>query len=322
MTVDEELLARAQAGDDMPVLRFYTWDPPAVSLGRFQTAETSVNADACKRLGFDVVRRITGGRAVLHRRELTYSIVSRIDNPLFPPDVLGTYKVIAAGLLAGLANLGIDAEMVSRGGRHAALVNKTDKDPSCFASPSWYEIVVHGKKIVGSAQRRLSHAFLQHGSILIDYDPALEAEVIRGGGSGDARHVHRSGTRARSVSCDEVKRASFPASRRRWEFTCENASVASHASPVSSYCHCGLDPESMLTLSFRQPMDTRFREYDRIKTPRQALPLIAFPAVFLYYYNMAAKKSPARKIVKKKPARSDQPRRSKPAPKPSLSRAA
>ena len=143
MSLDEELLARAQAGDGAPVLRFYTWDPPAV-----------------------------------------YSIVSRIDNPLFPPDVLGTYKVIAAGLLAGLSNLGIDAEMVSHGGRHAALVNKTAKDPSCFSSPSWYEIVVHGKKIAGSAQRRLSGAFLQHGSILIAYDPENEAEVIPGGGGG------------------------------------------------------------------------------------------------------------------------------------------
>ena len=184
MAIDEDLLARTQAGDKTPVLRFYTWAPPAVSLGRFQKIGTAVNADSCKRLGFDIVRRVTGGRAVLHHRELTYSIVARTDNPLFPPTVHGAYKVIAAGLLAGLRNLGIDAEMVSRGGRHAALVNKNSKDPACFSSPSWYEIVVDGKKIIGSAQRRLSNAFLQHGSILIDYDPALEAEVIPGGGAG------------------------------------------------------------------------------------------------------------------------------------------
>ncbi len=185
MAVDEELLARAQAGEAMPVLRFYGWDPPAVSIGRFQHIESAVNADACRKRGFDIVRRITGGRAVLHHRELTYSIIARIDNPLFPSSVLGTYKVIAAGLLAGLKNLGIDAEMVSRGGRHAALVEKKSKDQACFSSPSWYEILAKGKKIAGSAQRRMRGAFLQHGSILIGYDPTLEASVIPGGFNGD-----------------------------------------------------------------------------------------------------------------------------------------
>ena len=185
MAVDEELLARAQAGEAVPVLRFYGWNPPAVSLGRFQHIESAVNADACRKHGFDIIRRITGGRAVLHHQELTYSIIARADNPLFPSTVLGTYKVIATGLLAGLKNLGISAEMVSRGGRHATLVEKKSKDPACFSSPSWYEILVNGKKIVGSAQRRMKGAFLQHGSILIGYDPRLAAEVISGGCGGD-----------------------------------------------------------------------------------------------------------------------------------------
>ncbi len=180
MAVDEELLARAQSGERTPVLRFYSWDPPAVSLGRFQKIAEAVDADACRRNGFDIVRRITGGRAVLHRDELTYSVVSRTDNRLFPPSIHGTYKIIAAGLLAGLRNLGIPAEMVSRGGRYAKLVNTKDANPACFSSPSWYEIVVNGKKIIGSAQRRLSGAFLQHGSILISYEQKLEAEVLRG----------------------------------------------------------------------------------------------------------------------------------------------
>jgi len=206
MSIDEELLARAQAGEKTPVLRFYHWDPPAVSLGRFQKAGEAVNADACKHLGFDIVRRVTGGRAVLHNRELTYSIVARTDAPLFPPDVHGTYKVIAAGLLAGLRNLSIPAELVSRSGRHAALVDKDDRNPACFSSPSWYEIVVHGKKIVGSAQRRLSGAFLQHGSILISYDPTLEAEVIAGSGSGCAV-TSISRELGRDISLQDVKEA-------------------------------------------------------------------------------------------------------------------
>jgi lipoate-protein ligase A len=184
MAIDEELLARAQAGEQRPVLRFYTWSPPAVSLGRFQDLETSVIADACRKRGIDVIRRVTGGRAVLHNHELTYSIVSPAGNPLFPDEVLGTYTVIAQGLLAGLRNLGIPAEMVSRSGRHADLVRKESRDPSCFSSPSWYEIVVRGKKIIGSAQRRVRGAFLQHGSVLLDHDPSMEAAVIPGGGRG------------------------------------------------------------------------------------------------------------------------------------------
>ena len=206
MAVDEELLARAQAGEDRPVLRFYAWQPPAVSLGRFQKSEAAVNAEACKRLGFDIVRRITGGRAVLHNKELTYSIIARTDNPLFPGNVLGTYKVIAAGLLAGLRNLGIPAEIVSRGGRHADRVDKNAKDAACFSSPSWYEILVQGRKIVGSAQRRVSGAFLQQGSILMDYDPQLEALVIPGGCAGDVvTSIKRE--LGRDVPLDEVKQA-------------------------------------------------------------------------------------------------------------------
>ena len=206
MSLDEELLARAQAGAAMPVLRLYSWAPPTVSLGRFQKMETAVHAEACARLGFDIVRRITGGRAVLHKNELTYSIIARTDDPLFPPDVLGTYKVIAAGLLAGLTNLGIPAEMVARGGRHAGLVDKRPKDAACFSAPSWYEILVNNRKIIGSAQRRVAGAFLQHGSILIGYDRDLEAEVIPGGCSGDVvTCIDRE--LGRSVPLDEVKQA-------------------------------------------------------------------------------------------------------------------
>jgi lipoyl(octanoyl) transferase len=185
MSLDEELLAHAQAEKTLPVLRFYAWESPTVSLGRFQKTETAIDSGACKRHGVDLVQRITGGRAVFHHQELTYCIVARIDDPLFPSDVLGTYKIIATGLLAGLKNLGIPAEMVSRSGRHAALVKTGAKDPACFSSPSWYEIVAEGRKIIGSAQRRLSRAFLQHGSILLDYDAGLEAALIPGERAGD-----------------------------------------------------------------------------------------------------------------------------------------
>lgn len=206
MAMDEKLLAEAAKGGAVPVLRFYTWDPPAVSLGRFQDEERSVNFAACRKHGIDIVRRITGGRAVLHRRELTYSVISPIDNDLFPNEVLGTYKVLAAGLLAGLARLGVPAEMVSRSGKYSGMVNRDPKEPACFSTPSWYEILVRGRKIVGSAQRRLAGAFLQHGSILIDYDPGLEAEVIPGGGL-QAAVTCISREAGRDVPLHEVKAA-------------------------------------------------------------------------------------------------------------------
>jgi lipoate-protein ligase A len=203
MAVDEQLLEEAAKGGVLPVLRFYAWDPPAVSLGRFQDEATAVNRGACSARGIDIVRRATGGRAVLHHRELTYSIVSPVDDGLFPRDVIGTYKVIAQGLLAGLRRLGVPAELASRS---PAPARDTGRTAACFAAPSLYELLVRGRKVAGSAQRRLPGAFLQHGSILIEYDAALEAAVIPGGG---ADHAATSLSRelGRTVTLDEVKRS-------------------------------------------------------------------------------------------------------------------
>ena len=206
MAMDEKLLAEAARGGALPVLRFYTWDPPAVSLGRFQDEASSVDLAACRKHGIDIVRRITGGRSVLHDQELTYSIIARADDPQFPNDILGTYKVIAQGLLAGLRGLGVDAELVQRSGRHAEKVRPYARDPACFSSPSWFELVARGRKIAGSAQRRVSGAFLQQGSVLIDYDPDLEAAVIPGGGQAGVITCIREEL-GRAVSVDEVKRA-------------------------------------------------------------------------------------------------------------------
>jgi lipoate-protein ligase A len=204
MAIDEGLLREATAGNVLPLLRFYTWSPPAVSLGRFQDEASSVNTAACQERGIDIVRRITGGRAVLHNDELTYSVIAPSGGSLFPNDVLGTYKMIAAALLAGLRDLGVVAEMVSRSGRHADRVHHHPKEPACFSSPSWYEILVREKKIIGSAQRRVPGAFLQHGSILIGYNPSLEAAVIPGGGLHGAVTCIRQEL-GREVKLEQVK---------------------------------------------------------------------------------------------------------------------
>ena len=185
MAVDEESLARAQAGEQVPVLRFYTWDPAAVSIGRFQKISDAVNADACERRGIDIVRRITGGRAVLHDLDSPTVSLRALTIPSFPRMSSAPTNSSPPDFSRASGTSASPPRWSRVPNRHAALVKKNAKDPACFSSPSWYEILVHGRKIIGSAQRRLSGAFLQHGSILMDYDPALEADVIPGGGSND-----------------------------------------------------------------------------------------------------------------------------------------
>ena len=124
-----------------------------------------------------MVRRLSGGRAVLHHRELTYSIICREGTPPLGSSVLETYKTISECLISTLRGLGLDVQWVASREKHSATQEK-DKTASCFSSPSWYEITVEGKKICGSAQKRGNGVLLQHGSLLINYDPELLADVL------------------------------------------------------------------------------------------------------------------------------------------------
>ena len=172
MAIDEAILLACRRGLVPPTLRFYGWRPPGLSLGQLQRVEGQIDLEACRRLGVDVVRRPTGGGAVLHDQELTYSVVCADDNPIFPPDVLGTYKVIASCLVDGFRRLGLEAQVVSfREKRHNPEARSARGAPAvCFSAPSWYEITIEGKKVCGSAQKRIPGAFLQHGSIPLDLD--------------------------------------------------------------------------------------------------------------------------------------------------------
>ncbi|SJZ30377.1 lipoate--protein ligase family protein [Selenihalanaerobacter shriftii] len=167
MALDEAILKSVKAGDVPPTIRFYGWDPAAVSLGYFQSLEKEIDIEGCKERGVDIVRRLTGGRAVLHDDELTYSLVISEELNFLPDSIIESYKIISQGLLAGLQELGIEAKMVS-------LADKKKKSGSqsaaCFDAPSWYEISVDGKKLVGSAQTRRDGVILQHGSILNTQD--------------------------------------------------------------------------------------------------------------------------------------------------------
>lgn len=177
MAIDEALLRGRIAGAAPPTVRFFGWQPPAVSVGYGQPLDGCIDREACHRLGIGLVRRPTGGSAILHESpaaELTYSVVARTGDFPGAEDLLETYRVIGSALAAGLARLGI-----------AAMVVPLDRSASttptfCFARAGTYEIAVGGRKVVGSAQRRQGGAFLQHGSVLLDADPVRLRSVFPG----------------------------------------------------------------------------------------------------------------------------------------------
>ena len=159
MAIDEAIGRAVAEGLSPPTLRFYAWDPPCVSLGRHQPLG-DVDTDRCDALGYHIVRRPTGGRAILHTDELTYSVVAPPAHPIMAGRILDAYLRLAKGLLAGLQHLSVPAQ-------EAPGANRAGPDASavCFEIPSAYEIVVNGKKLLGSAQSRRNGYVLQHGSL-------------------------------------------------------------------------------------------------------------------------------------------------------------
>ena len=145
----------------IPTLRFYRWKPKAVSIGYNQDI-TEININYCKKNNINIVKRITGGKAVFHDNELTYSFIIPENAGLLPKDVTVSYKIIAQALVIALRKIGIKADIKK--------INEKIATSICFNSSNWYELMVNGKKISGSAQRRLNSKILQHGSILIDFD--------------------------------------------------------------------------------------------------------------------------------------------------------
>ncbi|HBT83207.1 MAG TPA: hypothetical protein DEB35_07245 [Desulfuromonas sp.] len=169
MALDEALLETVAHGTSPPVLRLYRWRPAAVSLGYFQRGDEVVNLAACRRLGLDVVRRCTGGRAVLHDCEVTYAVIAREEPPHFPGTITGNYTAIAAVLQRFLRSYGLE---VDAGGASRQPVRRSGAEQSaCFTAPAQFEQVYRGCKLTGSAQKRQQGAFLQHGSIPLELDP-------------------------------------------------------------------------------------------------------------------------------------------------------
>ena len=164
MAIDEAITMAIAEGLVLPTLRFYAWAPPCVSMGRNQKV-AEVDIARCGALGYGIVRRPTGGRAILHTDELTYSIIAAPDHPLMAGLVLDSYLRLSAGLVAGLVRLGIAAEPAPGTNRPGP-----DVSAACFEVPSAYEIVAGTRKLLGSAQARRARSVLQHGSLPLTGD--------------------------------------------------------------------------------------------------------------------------------------------------------
>ena len=177
MAVDEAILLAVQEGRVPPTLRLYTWQPPCLSIGAFQSVSQDIDVTACSAQGIDWVRRPTGGRAILHDQEVTYSVAVSQDNERVAGDVMESYRRISQGLLEGMRLLGIQASLAPSDSVPAP--HGAPKPAACFAAPSQHEIMVQGHKLIGSAQRRQGSALLQHGSILLDLDVDKLISLLR-----------------------------------------------------------------------------------------------------------------------------------------------
>lgn len=170
MAVDEQLLRDAES-TGRAALRLYRWDPPTLSFGRNEAMD-QYDRDAIDRRGIAVVRRPTGGKAVWHEHEVTYAVAAPIS--MFG-SLRNAYRTIHMRLAAALRSLGADTQLAP----DRPTVRPSGGLTSCFAAPAGGELLVHGKKLVGSAQVRRREAFLQHGSILLDGSQDIVAAVSR-----------------------------------------------------------------------------------------------------------------------------------------------
>ena len=165
MAADEAILEHIGRGESIPTLRLYAWNPACLSLGHAQPF-ADVDTARLKQHGWEVVRRATGGRAILHTDELTYSVIAPADEPAVAGSILESYNRLAQALLLAVKSLELPVEMKDDVTRDSISHN----NPVCFEVPSTYEITVDGKKLIGSAQARKKEGVLQHGSLPLTGD--------------------------------------------------------------------------------------------------------------------------------------------------------
>lgn len=202
MAVDEAILLAVAEGQAPPTLRFFGWAPPCLSLGYAQPI-ADVDGERLRARGWDVVRRLTGGRAILHTDELTYSVIAPMSEPRVLGGVIESYRQLSAGLVRGLELLGLSV----RADKEHAPTPKSQlpnpNNPVCFEVPSNYEITANGKKLLGSAQVRKRGVVLQHGTLPLTGDVARICDGL-GFESDEARERAQARVHERATTVGEV----------------------------------------------------------------------------------------------------------------------
>ena len=175
----DEALVETQTADAMPCIRFYQWEEPAVTVGYFESVEKTVSRLQAGKKDLAVVRRLTGGGAVLHGKDLTFSLCARLPNPRIPSDVKDSYlkinEAIRMGLKENFSKIDYaDCKTISS-------QSSRQKDRVCFESPSCYDLLLDGKKILGASQRRFGSAILHQSTLFIQKPFGELISMIRGG---------------------------------------------------------------------------------------------------------------------------------------------
>jgi lipoate-protein ligase A len=175
MARDVAILEAVSEGHAPPTLRLYGWNPPCLTLGRHQGVEAADLA-FCRREGIDVVRRPTGGRALLHHLELTYAVIAPLGRDPLPRSLQDAYRLICGALVRAMRAIGVDATLTD--GEVNVLLPSPRSAVPCFKAPAGGEVVVGGRKLIGSAMRSHAGSILQHGSILLEWDGRLQAGAM------------------------------------------------------------------------------------------------------------------------------------------------
>lgn len=211
MAVDQALLESAPASGQC-MMRVYQWHPYCISLGYHQKSQ-SLDFELCRKAEIDVVRRPTGGRAVYHADELTYSVVIPENNPFYTTQLGDVYNRISQGLIKGLQQIGVPATWQKRSPDLRAHY-KTSLSLSCFSAAARHEVMVDDKKLVGSAQRKLPQGVLQHGSILLG-DEHLKLPDFFKNVSDDERTSMKETIGGKTMSIHQVLNRDLPLSDLR-----------------------------------------------------------------------------------------------------------
>jgi len=163
MAIDEALLRLFDPYSSLPIVRLYSWNPPALSLGRFQKAAEVLDLNRCTAEGVTIVRRVTGGGVIYHADELTYSLICKPDQIPAANSVKDSFRVLTGFLLSFYRTLGLDASYAGDAASEGRRIG--ERTPFCFAGRESYDVIINGNKIGGNAQRRLKKVIFQHGSI-------------------------------------------------------------------------------------------------------------------------------------------------------------